>query len=139
MKRFALAIALLFSIAATAQVQPDYSKLSGHPRLILKQGDIEAVHQKIAADQPLRVMHRHIENKANRLLKVEPMERKMTGKRMLSCSRAVLERVCFCSYMYLVSGKEEYADRAEEEMLSAARYSDWNPKHYLDVGEMTAV
>ena len=138
MKRFLLAIALLFSMSATAQTAPDYSKLSAHPRLILKSGDIEAVRQKIASDEPLRVMHRHIENKANRLLKTKTVERKMTGKRMLSCSRAVLERVCFCSYMYLVSGKEEYANRAEKEMLSAARYSDWNPKHFLDVGEMTA-
>ena len=138
MKRFVFAIALLFSISATAQTAPDYSKLSDHPRIILKSGDIDAVRQKIATDQPLREMHKHIEKRANRLLKTETVERKMTGKRMLSCSRAVLERVCFCSYMYLVSGKEEYANRAEEEMLSAAQYSDWNPKHFLDVGEMTA-
>ena len=138
MKKLLTLIAALLTLSATAQVQPDYSKLSDHPRLILKHGDIEAVRQKIATDQPLRTMHRHIENKANRLFKVEPIERKMTGKRLLSCSRAVLERVCFCSYMYLVSGKEEYAIRAEKEMLSASNYTDWNPKHFLDVGEMTA-
>ena len=138
MKRFLLAIALLFSMSATAQTTPDYSKLSAHPRLILRSGDIEAVRQKIAADQPLRTLHRYIENRAKRLLKAAPMERKMTGKRMLSCSRAVFERVCYCSYMYLLNGKEEYARRAEKELLTAANYSDWNPKHFLDVGEMTA-
>jgi hypothetical protein len=27
--------------------------------------------------------------------------------------------------------------RAEQEMLKAASFSDWNPSHFLDVGEMT--
>lgn len=133
-----LLVALVLSLIASGAPTPEYSKLSGHPRIILKNGDVEAVREKIATDEPLRTMHHYIENKAKRLFQVEPVERKMTGKRMLSCSRAVLERVCFCSYMYLVSGNEVYANRAEEEMLSAARYSDWNPKHFLDVGEMTA-
>ena len=42
-----------------------------------------------------------------------------------------------CSYMYLVSGDEMYARRAEKEMLAASNFTDWNPKHFLDVGEMT--
>ena len=39
--------------------------------------------------------------------------------------------------MYLYSGNEVYAKRAEKEMLAAANFSDWNPSHFLDVGEMT--
>ena len=137
MKRFALAIALLFSIAATAQVQPDYSKLAQHPRLILKQGDIDAVRQKIEEDQAVLIIHDVIERRTNDFLVAEPTKYRMVGKRLLGRCRAVLERVCYCSYMYLVSGDEIYARRAEKEMLAAADFVSWNPSHFLDVGEMT--
>lgn len=40
--------------------------------------------------------------------------------------------------MYLMTDDEIYAKRAEEEMLAAAAFEDWNPSHFLDVGEMTA-
>ena len=137
MKRIVLAIALLFATSATAQAQPDYSKLPNHPRLILRQGDIEAVRQKIENDQPLLIIHDVIERRTNDFLIAEPTKYRMVGKRLLGRCRAVLERVCYCSYMYLVSGDEIYARRAEKEMLAAADFVSWNPSHFLDVGEMT--
>ena len=123
---FTLLLALLFSVTAIATPQPDYSKLKAtHPRLILKSGDIEAVRQKIATDQPLFLMHHVIEERTNNFIPMGTIERKMVGKRLLGRCRAVLERVCMCSYMYLLSGDEMYARRAEKEMLSAANYTDW--------------
>ena len=133
-----LLLALLFSMTAIAAPQPDYSKLKAdHPRLILKKGDIEAVRQKIASDQPFLIMHNVIEERADGFITKEPTKRIMQGKRLLGRCRAVLERVSMCTYMYLVSGDEMYARRAEKEMLAAAAFTDWNPKHFLDVGEMT--
>ena len=132
-----LLFALLFSLVASATPQPDYSKLATHPRLILKKGDIEAVREKIATDQPFSLIHNVLEERANGFIPMEPTKRIMQGKRLLSRCRAVLERVCICSYMYLISGDEMYARRAEKEMLAAAEFTDWNPKHFLDVGEMT--
>ena len=136
MKRFMLAIALLFSVSAMAHSTLDCSKLAQHPRLILKSGDIEAVKQKIESDQPLCIIHDVIERRTNEFLAAEPTKYRMVGKRLLGRCRAVLERVCYCSYMYLVSGDEVYARRAEKEMLAAADFVSWNPSHFLDVGEM---
>lgn len=136
MKRFMLAIALLFSVSAMAHSTLDYSKLAQHPRLILKSGNIEAVKQKIESDQPLCIIHDVIERRTNEFLTAEPTKYRMVGKRLLGRCRAVLERVCYCSYMYLVSGDEVYARRAEKEMLAAADFVSWNPSHFLDVGEM---
>ena len=138
MKKVLTLLAVIFSFTAIAQPTPDYSKLSQHPRLILKEGDIELVRQKIERDRPLRKMHSIIKGRADKHLDLAVSERKKTGKRLLSVSRNVLERVCYCSYMYLVSGDETYARRAEKEMLAAASFTDWNPSHFLDVGEMTA-
>ena len=114
-------IALLLSSIATAQTQLDYSKLAQHPRLILKKGDIEAVKQTIEKDQPLRIVHDIIERRTNEFVQMEPTKYRMVGKRLLGRCRAVLERVCYCSYMYLISGDELYARRAEKEMLAAAQ------------------
>ena len=136
MKRFMLAIALLFSVSAMAHSTLDYSKLAQHPRLILKSGDIQAVKQKIESDQPLCIIHDVIGRRTNEFLTAEPTKYRMVGKRLLGRCRAVLERVCYCSYMYLVSGDEVYARRAEKEMLAAADFVSWNPSHFLDVGEM---
>ena len=139
MKRFAILLVslLLSSVATMATPTPDYSKLPAHPRLIVKSGDVEALRQKLATDTPLAAIHEIIEERSNSFMDKEPTTRIMVGKRLLGRCRTVLERVCFCSYMYLMSGDEVYARRAEKEMLAAASFSDWNPKHFLDVGEMT--
>ncbi len=62
------------------------------------------------------------------------------GLRLLGQSRRSLERTSVLAFAYRMTGEREYADAAIEEMLAVCRFSDWNPKHYLDVGEMaTAV
>ncbi len=66
------------------------------------------------------------------------MKRKQTGRRILGVSRTVLKRVVHLSYSYRTTGKKKYMHRAEEEMLAAAAFKDWNPSHFLDVAEMTA-
>ena len=136
MKKLLTLIAVLLTVSATANQALDYSKLAQHPRLILKEGDIEAVKQKIESDQPLCILHNIIERRTNEYLTAEPTKYRKVGKRLLGRCRAVLERVCYCSYMYLVSGDEIYARRAEKEMLAAADFVSWNPSHFLDVGEM---
>jgi hypothetical protein len=62
---------------------------------------------------------------------------KKQGKRLLSVSRQVLERVLMWSYAYLVTDDVSYAQRAEKEMLASAAFENWNPSHFLDVAEMT--
>ncbi len=136
MKKLLTLIAVLLTVSATANQTLDYSKLAQHPRLIIKKGDIEAVKQKIESDHPLCIMHNIIEHRTNEYLTAEPTKYRKVGKRLLGRCRAVLERVCYCSYMYLVSGDEIYARRAEKEMLAAADFVSWNPSHFLDVGEM---
>ena len=132
----ALLSALLLYITANATPQPDYSKLSAHPRLILRSGDIEAMREKVTTDAALIRLHDIYEERTESYLYTEPCQRIKTGKRLLSISREVLRRVCHCSYMYLIDGDEIYARRAEKEMLAAANFTDWNPSHFLDVAEL---
>ncbi len=137
MKKLLTLIAVLLTVSATANQTLDYSKLAQHPRLMLKEGDIKAIRQKIEHDQPLLTLHDIIERRTNDFIPAEPTKYRMVGKRLLGRCRAVLERVCYCSYMYLISGDKIYARRAEKEMLAAADFVSWNPSHFLDVAEMT--
>ena len=143
MKRFALlVIACLISGFTLAAEYAPLEKFAvaemAHPRLILRSGDFDAVHRLVEQDTVAQRMHAQIVKRADLLLSHKESERKMTGKRLLGVSRNVLERMTMWGYMYYYTGEQRYVERAEREMLAVAEFSDWNPSHFLDVGEMTA-
>ena len=109
-----------------------------HPRLILHEGDMAAVRDMVAKDEAAARLHQFIARRTNKYLAEPVQTRVMEGRRLLTISRRVFERVVFCAYMYLYTGDAKYASRAEAEMLAASSFADWNPSHFLDVAEMTA-
>ena len=135
MKRFAL---LIFACLIAGIVYADDFAVAkmAHPRLILRSGDFDTVQRLIVQDSVAQRMHNFIAKRADQLMGHKVSERQMTGKRLLGVSRNVLERVTMWSYMYHITGEQKYVERAEREMLAAASFSDWNPSHFLDVGEM---
>jgi hypothetical protein len=112
------------------------TSVPAHPRVLLAPGQEEAIKQTIISDKVAQQLHQLILAESDRLLKVSPVERIKTGKR-LPASREALRRLLFLSYAYRMSRDPKYAARAEQEMLAVASFSDWNPSHFLDVGEMT--
>jgi hypothetical protein len=109
----------------------------GHPRILLLEGEEEQIRDLIEADQTWRKMHMAILEKSTELLGKPVLERVMTGRRLLSVSREALKRIFYLSYSYRLTGDDRYLKRADEEILAVSRFSDWNPSHFLDVGEMT--
>ena len=109
-----------------------------HPRLFLERGGEAALRKKVDSDATLRRASNHVIAVADRLQDVKPVERKKIGRRLLSVSRTCLQRVTHLAFAYRLTGNKRYAARAQKEMLAAAGFSDWNPSHFLDVGEMTA-
>lgn len=59
------------------------------------------------------------------------------GIRLLATSRKVLDRIMTLAMAWQFTGNDHYAQRAFDELESAARFPDWNPYHFLDVGEMS--
>jgi len=113
------------------------AKLPSHPRLILQKGGEKAIKKQIGKDAIWKEIHAEIMKESISLLSIPENERKQIGRRLLSVSRDNLRRIFFLSYAYRMSGDIKFAKRAEQEMLKAANFSDWNPTHFLDVGEMT--
>lgn len=62
---------------------------------------------------------------------------KPDGRRLLSVSRRVQDRVRELALVHRITGEERYAKRAWAELEAAARFPDWNPAHFLDTAEMT--
>ncbi len=127
---------LILSVStACAQTIPDPP--AQHPRLLLMAGEEEAIKKTIDGDPVWQKVHRAILDESDRILLLAPVERIVEGRRLLSVSREALQRIFNLAYAYRLTGNDKYARRTEAEMLAIAKFSDWNPTHYLDVGEMT--
>lgn len=130
MKRLILIAFVLLPVVA-----PAYPKPCGHPRLLLKAGEEDAVRSAIAVQPVLKEADAAIMSYCDKVLVLPPHPRKMAGQR-IDNMREVLKRIFSLSYAYRVHSDIRYADRAITEMLSAAEYVDWNPKHFLDAAEI---
>ena len=109
-----------------------------HPRLLIKSEDDMVLRLRSYSDPALRKAFTHVTTLADEMLEVKPVVRTMVGKRMLRISRTTLKRVLYLALAHRLTGRQRYTQRAQEEMLAAARFGDWNPSHFLDVAEMTA-
>ena len=140
MKKLFLFFALIAALELSAQTTTtvDIRALPSHPRLILRGGDVAAMRDAIERVPQMERLFDEVLKTADRAIEQPVSERKKEGKRLLGVSRQVLERVLNCAIAYKLTDDEEYLRRAESEMVAAAGFSDWNPSHFLDVGEMTA-
>ena len=129
--------ALLTLSAGNALAQADLSRLADHPRLLLPKGAEKKLLKQINRDAVWKEIHTATLGEADRIITLPVSERIKTGMRLLAVSRENLRRIFILSYAYRMTGQEKYLVRAEQEMLKAASFSDWNPSHFLDVGEMT--
>jgi len=115
----------------------DYSKIAPHPRLLMSKSDEGDLKKALKSNEQLSGVHELIISKSDELLAKETLTYKKTGKRLLAVSREALQRVFFLSYSYRMTKNKKYLKRAELEMNAVCQFQDWNPTHYLDVGEMT--
>jgi hypothetical protein len=109
----------------------------GHPRLLATREQLKALPSSLDNEPLRKQLAEMIVKQANSLLDAPPVKRKLVGIRLLTVSRRCLDRVLTLATAYYVTGDARYVRRCEKEMLAAARFSDWNPSHFLDVGEMT--
>ena len=118
------------TIDATAGVPP-------HPRILLVRGAERPLLKQLTADTTWNRLHNRLLTDCDALLGTAPLQRIQVGRRLLATSREALRRLFYLSYAWRMTGATKYRDRAERELLAIASFSDWNPSHFLDVGEMT--
>ncbi|MDP3914889.1 MAG: heparinase II/III family protein [Bacteroidota bacterium] len=108
-----------------------------HPRILLLSGEERLIEQSIAGNPIWKKMHEAILKESDNIIALPPVERIQIGRRLLDKSREALRRIFHLSYAWRMTGEQKYFDRCEKEMLAISKFSDWNPSHFLDVGEMT--
>ena len=127
---------LLLVAIFVCQMLSAQENIAGHPRLLLKAGEEARIKEMIAEDEAMARVHGTILAECDEILDLPVLERVMEGKRLLHTSREALKRIFWLSYSYRMTGNEAYAERAVDDMLAVSAFSDWNPSHFLDVGEM---
>ncbi len=123
---------------ALTRSQQQALSLRPHPRLIARADDWRNLRERVAAQPDLALYHQALLQRARQTLAEPLLQPVKVGRRMLAVSRALLQRVLLWSYAFRTSDDPVFAQRALQEMLAAADFPDWNPSHFLDVGEATA-
>lgn len=108
-----------------------------HPRLIANRSQLEALAIRENLSPLQRALAEKVVHEADQLLAEPPITRTLQGRRLLGQSRHFVQRTLSLSLAFYLTGDPNYADRCVQEMLVVARFSDWNPSHFLDVAEMT--
>ena len=111
--------------------------LTEAPPLLFRAGELPRLRERVTTDSLLSQAYATIRQRAEALLTLPPVERVVTGRRLLSVSREALKRISTLGLVYLVDQEPAYADRMGEELLAVAAFEDWNPSHFLDVAEMS--
>ena len=106
-----------------------------HPRLILTGADFKRIREgndpvyTLAKKEVMRVADYYL---TQPLLEYEIPD----GIRLLAISRRMLSRSFNLGIAYQLTGEAKYARRLYDEMANVCSFKDWNPYHFLDVGEM---
>ena len=142
-----LAVAFLGLLAASAFPAGNESAPSllqtlrpGHPRLLVLDEQLASVKEIIKTDPNAKLLYQQLQTEAEKILQEPPLAYAIGGPEhtLLDVSRNVEGRVWLLAGLYRLNGDRRLAARARDEMLTAARFPDWYPKHFLDTAEMTA-
>ena len=121
-----------------ADRESSHSSLPEHPRLLATPADFERIRNAVTQPGPQHDTFELLRETAEREYAEPPYERVLVGRRMLAVSRNALRRIWNNALLYRLTGEKKWAVRAEQEMLSLAAFSDWNPSHFLDTAEAAA-
>ena len=127
----------LFSAAAEDPQSPAPARpaLPPHPRLLATNADFERIRVAVTHPGPLHDAYQLLVETAEREYAEPPLPREVIGRRLLATSRNTLRRITNFALVYRLTGDKKWSARAEQEMLSVAAFSDWNPSHFLDTAE----
>ncbi len=114
----------------------DYSNIKAHPRLLLTRNEEIKLRENLQNNPYLAQVHRRIIVVSDEILKTDLPVYNIEGGRLLNVSREALKRIYYLSYAYRLNKNPLYLKRAEQELLTVCNFKDWNPSHFLDVGEM---
>ncbi len=139
--RIVFALTVLAVVGSLARSQQPTHPLDGlreaHPRVIATSEDVKRIRTLLEHDPVAQEWHQRTRDLGERLLESPPATYDIAdGVRLLAVSRRAVGLVQTLGLLHLVEPDDRYRDRIWKEVDAAARFPDWNPRHFLDVGEM---
>jgi hypothetical protein len=134
---FTLLLLTATLLRADAAEDPLTHLRTGHPRLLLTD---EALSTALVAAKtdPLRVaIHARIIATAEAVLAAPPARHIPASNGSLDQARYAVHYILNCALAFRITGDERFLARAKSELMNVASFSDWNPGHFLDVGELS--
>ncbi len=110
---------------------------SSKPRMVFNEEIVLNLKNKVRTDPVIGNVYQAVRINAFALLDQPVLERIQIGRRLLSVSREMLERINLLGVVYLVEEDQKILDRIDQEIVAVCEFTDWNPSHYLDVAEMS--
>jgi len=135
-------VSFSYLTSAAGQASADISDVlktldKNHPRLMLKDKDLERLKELYTEDKILQKCVRDVLKEADKCADKSMLTYRKIGPRLLSVSRECLRRIYALGLAYRWTGEEKYAGKAVENMLTVCAFKDWNPSHFLDTAEMS--
>ncbi len=112
------------------------------PRLVLNKEIEKVLKQKLKTDPVIQNVYSAIKLEAVKVFEKPlinldiPMEQR-TQNNQLDISRDMLHRINMLAMVYRIEKDPRMLNRINEEVVAACNFPSWNPKHFLDVGEMS--
>ena len=93
----------------------------GHPRLMLKDKDLQALKKQYAKDKVLQKCLQDVLKQADGYIDRPVLTYRKIGPRLLSVSRACVHRIYHLGLAYRWTGEKRYADKAVDNLLNQER------------------
>ena len=112
------------------------------PRLILNQSTEKNLKEKLHSDPVIQNVYQAIKLNAEAVFEEKiinldiPLEER-TQDNQLDISRDMLHRMNMLAMVYRMEKDQRILERINDEVVAACNFPTWNPRHFLDVGEMS--
>ena len=112
------------------------------PRLVYNSTIEKNLKKKMKSDRVLQNIYQSIKYNAGMVLEKDLITVKIpdnarSQRNQLRISRDFLWRINMLATVYRIEKDPEILQRINDEVVAACNFPTWNPKHFLDVGEMS--
>ena len=107
-----------------------------HPRLLANKDDFDRIRNHLE-EEPYATWYENVKRQADELLTQPPAEFILQNRELIVVCRIVKDRILRLGMMWQMTNDAKYAERAWQELEAVSNFPNWNPQHFLDVGEMT--
>ena len=132
-----LGMTLLYARPNTQNVIDTYNANKakiGRPWLIVEPGTFDRIKEDMKTDEVLAAKVNRFLTGADSYLDTEPATYTKRDGIRGTFPQTVYNRGVGLSFAYLMTGDQKYKDRLWEELEAVSKFPDFNPGHFLDVG-----